>query len=374
MTADFQPAETEAILEAAVGGFDAGSLCVAFAEDGGRLFDAAGGEAASLVGETQFEATVLRLVDRAELQQWARRAGGGGHLDHGRVSGLIACDAQWGVAGRAGFDRARFFVMGEVVERQRLRVHVRSATGHGGDQFDSERLGEQHVFVAAIGRVGGHLSGDQAVGGELFQHGSHGVRVIRAGRFGDRADDELHVVVGRARLAQLDLIALSFMAIVGRVEVRRVLNHVAAGLREDDDATLDDLALLLKDFHQRRAAVDLGAVGETFDDQQRVLGDLLLRARPSCRVLGVGEQPTLGQRVANTQFVRQRGVVVGGMPLDLRQAPLDRHRHQIHPAKHRHVTEDVRAVQPLLRNVQLQQVRQRDRQLGDDLRRAGRRP
>ena len=44
MTADFQPAETEAILEAAVGGFDAGSLCVAFAEDGGRLFDAAGGE------------------------------------------------------------------------------------------------------------------------------------------------------------------------------------------------------------------------------------------------------------------------------------------------------------------------------------------
>jgi len=370
LTADFQPAETAAILEAAVGGFDAGSLCVAFAEDGGCLFDAAGGEAASLVGERQFEATVLRLVDRAELQQRARRAGG--HLDHGRVSGLIACDAPWGVAGRAGFDRARFFVMGEVVERQRLRVHVRSATGHGGDPFDSEGLGEQHVFVAAIGRVGGYLSGDQTVGGELFQHGSHGVRVIRVGRFGDRADDERHVVVGRARLAQLDLIALSFMAVVGRIRVGRILNHVVVGLREDDDAALDDLALLLKDLHQRRvrrAAVDLGAVGETFDHQQHVLGDLLLRACPSRRVPGLGEQPTLRRRVPCPQLLGQRRVVVRHVTPDLRETPLHRHRHQLHSAKRRHVTEDVRAVQSLLRNVQFQQVRQRDRQFGKDPRR-----
>ncbi len=101
--------------------------------------------------------------DRTELQQRTGCARGGGHLDHGRMSGLIARDAQRYVAGRTGFDRARFFVMSEVVEGQCLGVYVRSATGHGGDQLDPEGLGEPHVFVAAIGGVGGHLSRDQSL-------------------------------------------------------------------------------------------------------------------------------------------------------------------------------------------------------------------
>ena len=94
-----------------------------------------------------------------------------------------------GVAGGAGFDRAHHLMMREVIEREFLRVQLRSTTRNRGDDFHPEGLREHHILVAAISRIGGHLIGQQIVRGELFQHRSDGVRVIRAGRLGDRADD-----------------------------------------------------------------------------------------------------------------------------------------------------------------------------------------
>lgn len=133
------------------------------------------------------------------------------------------------------------------------------------------------MLGAAVGRIGGHLFGKLIVGGELFQHRSPGVRPIRTGSLGDRADDQRHVILVRAGLVQLNLIALSLVSIVGRVQVGRVLNDIAARLRDDDDAALDDFALLLKNLHQRRvrgAAVDLGVIRKTLNEEQHVLGHL----------------------------------------------------------------------------------------------------
>ena len=88
-------------------------------------------EAAGLVRELQFEAIIRRLMDRAELQQRARRTGEGRHLDDRGVSRRVARDVQGRVAGGTRLDRVGHFMMCEVVERQFSGFHVRNAARHG---------------------------------------------------------------------------------------------------------------------------------------------------------------------------------------------------------------------------------------------------
>ena len=126
-----EPAQTQPILQAAVRRFDPGACRVPIAEHARLFFDTAFGEAAGLVRELQFEAIIRRLMDRAELQQRARRTGEGRHLDDRGVSRRVARDVQGRVAGGTRLDRVGHFMMCEVVERQFSGFHVRNAARHG---------------------------------------------------------------------------------------------------------------------------------------------------------------------------------------------------------------------------------------------------
>ena len=103
----------------------------------------------------------------------------------------------------------------------------------------------------------------------------------------------MHLVFRHAGLGDLHLVARPFVTAVGGVEVRRVLDAVAAGFGLDDDLLAAQLALLAEDRDQRfigRSIGVVGSIGEAGDDEVEVFGGLLTVACAGVGVFGVGEE------------------------------------------------------------------------------------
>ena len=157
----------------------------------------------------------------------------------------------------------------------------------------------------------------------------------------------------------MHLVARPFVTAVGGVEVRRVLDAVAAGFGLDDDLLAAQLALLAEDRDQRfigRSIGVVGSIGEAGDDEVEVFGGLLTVACAGVGVFGVGEELRLGRRVAVAEVFGECGVGVAVVPLELGQEPLDGHGHEVGSAEGGHVAEDVGRVESLSGDVEVEGV------------------
>ena len=160
----------------------------------------------------------------------------------------------------------------------------------------------------------------------------------------------------------LTLVALTLVAVVGRVRVRRILHAIAARLRLDRDLVLHDFALLGEHRHHRpvaRTLAQLRVVGEAIDQRphvfrhlQSTLGALLRR-----QSLG-GVQLGRRHRVTPTQLLGQSVEGIGLVTLHLREKSLVSDGHHAGAAEAGHVAEDVRRIEPLLVDLQIEFVDQ----------------
>jgi len=147
------------------------------------------------------------------------------------------------------------------------------------------------------------------------------------------------------------------VAIVGGVEVGRVLDAVAAGLGLHDDLLTTQLALLVEDRDQRligRSARVVRSVGEARDQEVEVFGGLLAVACAGVGVLGVGKESGLRRRVPLTEVVGQGGVGAAVVALELGAEPLDGDGHELGAAEGGHVAEDVGRVESLSGDVEFE--------------------
>ncbi|MGC8643882.1 MAG: hypothetical protein ACP5XB_28810 [Isosphaeraceae bacterium] len=115
----------------------------------------------------------------------------------------------------------------------------------------------------------------------------------------------------------------------------------------------------------------LRSIGEASADEVEVFGGLLTVAVAGFGVLGGGEEsrPRPRRRVAFAEVFGECGVGVDVVPLDLRQEPLDGHRHELGSAEGGHVAEDMGRVEPLSADIKVEDV---DEFLGDLVEDAGR--
>ena len=159
--------------------------------------------------------------------------------------------------------------------------------------------------------------------------------------------------------AELDLVAGSFVAAVGGIEVGRVLHAVAAGLGLDDDLVAAQLALLSEDCDQSligRAARVVGSIGQAGDEEVEVFSGLLTVACAGVGVLGVGEESRWSGRVTLAEVFGQGGVGVAVVALELGQEAFDGDRHELGATEGGHMAEDVGRVETLSGDVEVEGV------------------
>ena len=159
------------------------------------------------------------LADWAHFKQWAPLAHLGQHLNSCCFRFFVPLACLRSMTRRAEIHQARLFVVRKVIHCQSFWVVLLRPARHRPHQFHTPTCRHLDVFVARISGIGLNLLWLKARVFKLIQDRLNRIRILLTSCLRNHRRDQLHLILIRTSLADLHLIARTFVAVVSGIKV-----------------------------------------------------------------------------------------------------------------------------------------------------------